>query len=84
MEVEPIFDTEHDHYQIISIGWNNQQRIYSPMMHLEIKNEKIWIQQNTTEIDLVLELIEMDVPKQDIVLGFDTPKMHQSSGFAVE
>jgi hypothetical protein len=84
VEVEPIFDTEHDHYQIISIGWNNQQRIYSPMMHLEIKNEKIWIQQNTTEIDLVLELIEMDVPKQDIVLGFDTPKMHQSSGFAVE
>ena len=34
VEVEPIFDSEHDHYQIISIGWNNQKRIYSPIMHL--------------------------------------------------
>lgn len=84
VEVEQIFDTEYDHYQIISIGWNNQKRIYGPIMHLDIKNNKIWIQQNTTEVDIALELIEMGVPKQDIVIGFHTPKMRQLSGFAVE
>ncbi|QLE59911.1 XisI protein [Nostoc sp. TCL26-01] len=84
VEVEPIFDTEHDHYQIISIGWNNQKRIYNPIMHLDIKNNKIWIQQNTTEVDIALELMEMGVPKQDIVIGFHTSKMRQLSGFAVE
>lgn len=84
IEVEKIFDTSNDHYQIISIGWHNYQRIYHPIMHIDIKNEKIWIQQNTTEIDIALELIEMGVPKQDIVIGFDSPKMRQLSGFAVE
>jgi hypothetical protein len=83
VEVEKIFDTERDHYQIISVGWNNQNRIYGPIMHLDIKNEKIWIQENTTEVDIALELIEMGVPKHDIVIGFHTPKMRQLTDFAV-
>jgi hypothetical protein len=69
VEVEQIFDPEHDHYQI---------------MHIDIKNNKIWIQQNTTEADIALELMEMGIDKQDIVIGFHTPKMRQLSGFAVE
>ncbi|MBW4630536.1 MAG: XisI protein [Iphinoe sp. HA4291-MV1] len=84
VEVEQIFDTERDHYQIISVGWNNQKRVYGPIMHLDIKNDKIWIQQNTTEADIASELMEMGVPKQAIVIGFHTPKMRQLSGFAVE
>lgn len=84
VEVEQIFDEEHDHYQIISVGWNNQHRIYGTIMHLDIKNNKIWIQQNTTEADIALELMEMGIDKQDIVIGFHTPKMRQLSGFAVE
>lgn len=83
VEVEQIFDTERDHYQIISVGWNNQKRVYGPIMHLDIKNAKIWIQQNTTEVDLALELMEMGVPKHDIVIGFHTPKMRQLTDFAV-
>ncbi len=83
IEVEKIFDGERDRYQIISIGSNQEKRIYHPMMHLDIKNEKIWIQENTTEVDIARELIEMGVPKQDIVIGFHTPKMHQLTDFAV-
>ena len=83
VEVEQIFDRERDHYQIISVGWNNQKRIYGPMMHLDIKNEKIWIQQNTTEVDIALELMSMGVPKQDIVIEFHTPKMRQFTDFAM-
>lgn len=83
IEVEPIFDTERDHYQIVSVGWNNQTRVYGCMMHLDIKDGKIWIQQNTTEADLANELVEMGVPKQDIVIGFHTPKMRQLSDFGV-
>ncbi|OUL20890.1 XisI protein [Nostoc sp. 106C] len=84
VDVEPIFDTQRDHYQIISVGWNQQKRVYGPIIHLDLKNEKIWIQQNTTEVDIATELIEMGVPKQDIVIGFHTPKMRQLTGFAVE
>jgi hypothetical protein len=83
VEIEQIFDRDHDRYQLLAIGWNQQKRIYGTTIHLDIQDEKIWIQQNTTEFDLASDLIEMGVPKQDIVIGFHTPKMRQLTGFAV-
>jgi hypothetical protein len=84
VECEQIFDLERDRYQLLIIGWNKQKRVYGTMIHLDIKNEKIWIQENTTEFDLATELVEMGVPKCDIVIGFNTPKMRELSGFAIE
>jgi hypothetical protein len=83
VEIEKIFDRDRDRYQLLAIGWNQQQRIYGTTIHLDIQDEKIWIQQNTTEFDLASDLVEMGVPKQDIVIGFHTPKMRQLTGFAV-
>ena len=83
VEIEEIFDIERDRYQLVSVGWNNQKRIYGCMMHLDIKNKKIWIQQNTTEFDVANELIEMGIPKHDIVIGFHTPNMRQLTDFGV-
>jgi XisI protein len=77
VEIEQIFDRDHDRYQLLAIGWNQQQRIYGTTIHLDIQDEKIWIQQNTTEFDPASDLVEMGVPKQDIVIGFHTPKMRQ-------
>ncbi len=84
IDIETIYDLERDHYQIISIGWNQQTRVYNPIMHLDIKNEKIWIQENITEVDIATELIDMGVPKSDIIIGFHTPKMRHLTGFGVE
>lgn len=83
VEAQKIFDTEHEHYQLFYVGWHNQRRVYGPVMHLDIKNEKIWIQWNGTEDDIAAELVEMGVPKQDIVLGFHAPRMRQFTDFAV-
>jgi XisI protein len=83
VEIEQIFDRDRDRYQLLAIGWNQQKRIYGTTIHLDIKDEKIWIQQNTTEFDLANDLVERGVPKQDIVIGFHTPKMRQLTGFAV-
>jgi len=83
VEIEQIFDVERDHYQILSVGWNQQKRVYGTMMHIDIKDNKIWIQQNTTEVDIAQELVEMGIPKQDIVIGFHTAKMRQLTDYAV-
>jgi XisI protein len=83
VEIEQIFDRDRDRYQLLAIGWNQQNRIYGTTIHLDIQNEKVWIQQNTTEFDLASDLVERGVPKQDIVIGFHTPKMRQLTGFAV-
>jgi XisI protein len=83
VEVETIFDTNHDHYQLLYVGWRNRRRVYGPVMHLDIKNEKIWIQWNGTEDDIAAELVDMGVLKEDIVLGFHTPYARQFTDFAV-
>ncbi len=57
VEIEQVFDLERDHYQILSVGWNHQKRVYGVIMHLDLKDEKVWIQQNTTEVDIAQELI---------------------------
>lgn len=83
VEIEQLFDWERDHYQILCVGWNSHKRIYGVMMHMDIKDGKIWIQENTTEVDIAEELIKMGVPKQDIVIGFHTVKMRQLTDFGV-
>lgn len=83
VEAQSIFDTQQDHYQLIYIGWRNERRIFGPVLHFDIKNSKIWIQWNGTEEDVALTLVEMGVPKEDIVLGFHPSFMRQYTEYAV-
>jgi hypothetical protein len=83
VEVQVVFDTEHNHYQVVRVGWDNKQRVYGCPIHLDIKDGKIWIQQNGTEIDLGQERVNIGVPKSDIVVGFHPPYMRQFTEFAV-
>ncbi|MEH2289140.1 XisI protein [Nostoc sp.] len=83
VEAQTIFDIEHDHYQLVYVGWKNKRRVYGCVLHLDIKNEKIWIQHNGTEANIGDELVALGVPKQDIVLGFHSPYKRQFTDFAV-
>lgn len=83
IEIQTIFDNEHDHYQVVAVGWDKQERIYGCSIHLDIKDEKIWIQVNNTELDIGRHLVEMGVPKSDIVIGFQSPLIRKYSGYAI-
>ncbi|MGQ4649241.1 element excision factor XisI family protein [Lyngbya aestuarii] len=83
VEAEAIFDTVHDRYQVVHVGWSNKRRVYGCILHLDIKNEKIWIQHDGTEGGIANELIERGVPKGDIVLAFHSPFKRQFTEFAV-
>lgn len=83
VETQAVFDTERDHYQIVNIGWEQKRRVYGCSMHIDIKDGKVWIQQNSTDIDIAEELVELGVPKLDIVLGFHPPYMRQFTDYAV-
>ncbi|MEM7130094.1 MAG: XisI protein [Chloroflexota bacterium] len=81
--LEPVFDTVHNHYLLIEAGWRGERRVYGNLIHIDIKEEKIWIQHDGTEIGIANELMEMGVPKEDIVLGFHSPFMRQHTEFAL-
>ena len=80
---ELIFDTVHDHYQLMYVGWNGLKRVYHSIIHFDIKDGKIWIQQNMTDADLAQELENMGVPKEDIVLGLQPPYKRPYTGYGV-
>lgn len=83
VEAEAIFDIDRDRYQVVHVGWSNKRRVYGCILHLDIKNEKIWIQHDGTEGGIANELVERGVPKQDIVLAFHSPFKRQFTEFAV-
>ena len=83
IEVQTIFDTQRDHYQIVYVGWEGNNWTQSCIIHIDIKNEKIWLQWNGTEDDIAADLVKLGVPKEDIVLGFQSPFMRQFTEYAV-
>ncbi len=78
-----VFDTKQDHYQVMNVGWDGYRRVYGCVLHLDIKQGKIWIEQNMTEMRIAEELVKQGVPKEDIVLGFQAPEIRQYTDYAV-
>lgn len=78
-----VFDTKQDHYQVMNVGWDGYRRVYGCVLHLDIKQGKIWIEQNMTEMRVAEELINRGVPREDIVLGFQHPQMRPYTDYAV-
>ena len=83
VEAEIICDTEHDRYQLIYVGWEEQQRIFSIVMHFDIRDGKIWIQYNGTELSITQILVDRGVLTSDIVLGFHSAFKRQFSGYSI-
>jgi XisI protein len=83
IDTELILDSTRDHYQLVHVGWQNERRVYGCVLHLDIKDGKIWLQHNGTENDIAAELVEMGIPKTDIVVGFHSPFKRQFTEYAV-
>ncbi|WP_229424134.1 XisI protein [Moorena producens] len=71
-------------YLLLHTGWKDNRRTHGCSLHLDIKNGKIWIQHDGTEIGIATQLLELGVPAEDIVLGFHSPNMRQYTEFAVD
>jgi len=83
VERQILFDKEHDHYQLVNVGWQHERRVYGCVLHLDLKQDKVWIQHNTTEVEIAEELMAQGVPKEDIVIGFHLPYKRRLTEFAV-
>lgn len=83
IKTEFIFDTDGDHYQLVRAGWQEDRRIYGCLIHMDIINNKIWMQYNGTEVDFAEELVALGVPKEDIVLAFHSPYKRQYTDYAI-
>ncbi|RUT09063.1 hypothetical protein DSM106972_011160 [Dulcicalothrix desertica PCC 7102] len=73
-----VFDTHNDRYQLLRTGWNGSEHIFNPLLHLDIIEDKVWIQQNKTDIEIGEELAKVGIPKSNIVLGLVPPHLRSS------
>ena len=80
---ELICDRENDHYLLLETGWQKQKRIYGPFLHLDIIDNKIWIQHDGTEDGIAYELESAGIPKDHIVLAFKSPERRKLTEYAV-
>ena len=81
IERQTIFDPIRHHYQLMYVGWKNKKRYYSLILHFDIKDDKILIQHDGTEIGYADELVKLGVPREDIVLAFHEPSLRKYTEF---
>lgn len=67
-----IIDKERHHYQSLIHGFHQDTfaHTFTIQFHFDILEEKIWIQCNNTDILVEEELLNLGVPKSDIVFGW--------------
>lgn len=83
IEVQTIFDTDQDRYLLVDLGWDEHRRIYNCLIHLDIKDGKVWIQRNQTDRLIANALVDRGIPKQDIVIGLQPDCDRVYTGFGV-
>ncbi|MBD2094275.1 XisI protein [Trichocoleus sp. FACHB-591] len=66
VQKELIFDQNRDRYLLIETGWHNGDRVYDTLIHIDIINEKLWIQHDGTEDGIAYELEAAGTPKNHI------------------
>ncbi|HBE21277.1 MAG TPA: XisI protein [Cyanobacteria bacterium UBA11149] len=83
IETDLIFDELHDHYLLIVIGWEGEERIKGNTIHIRLRDGKIWIEEDWTEDGVATDFLQAGVPREDIVLAFHPPHLRQYTEFAV-
>ena len=76
-----VVDDEKNEFVLLWVGWSGDDYTHGLMFHVGIKNGKVWIYEDRTDIDIADLLAQSGIPKQDIVLGFVAPYARELSGF---
>jgi hypothetical protein len=82
IDIEAIFDEANDHYELMYTGWDEHRRVHGSVLHLDIRNGKVWIQHDGIEGGIAEELIEAGIPREHVVLGFQPPEIRPYTEYA--
>jgi hypothetical protein len=78
-----IVDAERRHYIWMFVGWEGHRRIHHVAVHVELRDEKVWLECDNTNLVVAEDLVAAGIPKDAIVLGFRAPEVRPYTGFAV-
>lgn len=78
-----VFDDLHNQYLLLLMGWDKDERIKTVMIHIRLKDDKIWIEEDWTEDGVATDLLQKGVSREEIVLAFHPPHVRQYTEFAI-
>jgi len=61
---EAIIDPVLDHYELMHVGWDGHRRIHGSVVHIDIKNGRVWLQYDGTNAGVADELIAAGIPRE--------------------
>src|SRR5579862_3705522 len=74
---EAIYDRNRGRFVLITLGWDDDERVHHPLVHIDIVNDKLWIQTDNTEHGVAPDLVQAGIPKANVVLAFRPLEMRQ-------
>ena len=82
-EVYLVEDPTKMNYLIYYNAWRHSSRSYGCILHVRIKNEKVYIEYDGTDEGFGDVFANAGIPKYDIVLAFHAPAKRTYTEFAV-
>ena len=82
-EIYLVEDPYKMNYLIYHNAWKHSSRNYGCILHIRIKNEKIYIEYDGTDEGFGDVFAEAGIPHTEIVLAFHAPAKRSYTGFAV-
>jgi hypothetical protein len=76
-------DDAQGNYLLRRVGWHAGDRVNNTVFFARVRDGKVWIEEDNTDLSLADELLAAGVPKSDIVLAFHAPEERRFGEFAV-
>jgi|SRR3954466_6459718 hypothetical protein len=74
IKTHSIVDEADGDFMVIDAGWSEKgRRIYDVTLHFRLEDETVIIERDTTDAEVVRELLEKGIDKGDVILAFNDP-----------
>jgi hypothetical protein len=83
IEAIALCDAARDHYQLLHLGSGRQGRVFAVIIHLRLRDGKVWVERDGTAEGVATALLGASIPRDDIVLAFHPPYKRRLTEFAV-
>jgi hypothetical protein len=73
LESIAICDDRGQNYLLVLAGWRGSERIKRVQIHLRLRDDRVWIEEDWTEDGTIGDLMRLGVDREAIVLAFLPP-----------
>jgi hypothetical protein len=75
-------DDERGVYLILRTGWQAKERVQRILIYIRLINNRVYVEEDWTDFDVVGRLLDAGIPQEDVVLAFHHPSLRPFTEFA--